>query len=328
MVLHGKLRTRTRLDKCSKDLAPIRICLPAQHTLFFIHKTQISKNKKATYVRVVCAYRPKKANPKRVRWTARGDRIDYKGPTTTKTADITTAKMLLNSVISTKNGRFVTINLKDFYLCSNLPEFGYVWIPVHMIPQQISKLYKLHDKIVDGHVYAEVRKGMYGLPQARKLANNRLHNFLHPFGYVPCTVTPGLWKDLNSNLMFSLVVDDFGVRYMDKKDVLKLIAVLSTNPPWNGMVPGILDSPLPEIILLATLTYPCLDTSSGPSSASVTQPQPNPSIPRMNGQHPTMAHDNNTYNTTIHQLLMSRTPNVSKKSLGRSCTTDVPSITP
>jgi hypothetical protein len=33
------------------------------NTLFFIDKKDIPKNKKPTYVRVVCANRPKKTNP-------------------------------------------------------------------------------------------------------------------------------------------------------------------------------------------------------------------------------------------------------------------------
>jgi hypothetical protein len=79
---------------------------------------------------------------------------------------------------------------------------------------------------VDGHIYAEVRKGMYGLPQAGKLANDRMRNFLEPHGCIPSDVTPGLWKHMDSDLMFTLVVDDFGVRYTNKNDVERLLTVL------------------------------------------------------------------------------------------------------
>jgi hypothetical protein len=105
----------------------------------------------------------------------------------------------------------MTLDLKDFYLCSNLPTYDYVCIPVHLLPPAIIALYKLEDKISNGFVYAEVRKGMYGLPQAGKLANDRLCKFLAPFGYVPCPITPGLWKHLHSDLMFTLVVDKIGI---------------------------------------------------------------------------------------------------------------------
>jgi hypothetical protein len=79
---------------------------------------------------------------------------------------------------------------------------------------------------------------MYGLPQAGKLANEQLQQFLQPHGYIPCPITAGLWQDTNSDLMFTLVVDDFGVRYTKRDDVEKLLAILSTKyrytTDWSG----------------------------------------------------------------------------------------------
>jgi hypothetical protein len=79
---------------------------------------------------------------------------------------------------------------------------------------------------------------MYGLPQAGKLANDRLRHFLAPYGYVPCPVTPGLWKHLHSDLMFTLVVDNFGIRYTNKQDVKDLIAIINMeykcSTDWSG----------------------------------------------------------------------------------------------
>ncbi len=49
-----------------------------------------------------------------------GDRVIYTGNVSTKTADLTTAKCLFNSTISTPNGRFMTLDLSDFYLESHL----------------------------------------------------------------------------------------------------------------------------------------------------------------------------------------------------------------
>ncbi len=208
------------------------------NTMHFIYKHPIPKNKTPTYIRVVCADRPEKPNPKRVRWTAGGDRIDYQGNKTCKTADITTAKLMFNSVLSTRNARFMGIDLKDFYLMSELDDYEYMRIPLHMLPQQIIELYDLQDKIIDGYVYAEVRRGMYGLPQAGRLANEQLRAFLEPYGYLPCPITPGLWKDHNSDLMFTLVVDDFGVRYTSRKDVDKLVSTLQNkykcSSDWEG----------------------------------------------------------------------------------------------
>ena len=83
------------------------------NTMHFIHKHKIPKNKTPTYICVVCADRPEKPNPKRVRWTAGGDRIDYQGNKTCKTAGIATTKLMFNSVLSIRDARIMGINLKD-----------------------------------------------------------------------------------------------------------------------------------------------------------------------------------------------------------------------
>ena len=74
------------------------------------------KDRKATYVRVVSADRPRKVEQQRIRITVGGDKVDYPGAVTTKCADLTTAKIMFNSVISTENARFCTMDIKDFYL--------------------------------------------------------------------------------------------------------------------------------------------------------------------------------------------------------------------
>ena len=64
----------------------------------------------------------------------------------------------------------MTIDLKDFYLVTPMDRYEYVRIPLMMIPEEIMKLYKLDDLVHKGTVYAEVHKGMYGLPQAGRIA--------------------------------------------------------------------------------------------------------------------------------------------------------------
>ena len=39
------------------------------------------------------------------------------------------------------------------------------------IPDEIKAKYKLHAKAIDGHVYVEVRKTIYGLSQSGLLSN-------------------------------------------------------------------------------------------------------------------------------------------------------------
>jgi hypothetical protein len=52
--------------------------------------------------------------------------------------------------------------------------FEYMRIQTKLIPHEIIDQYNLLPLVSDGHVYIEVQKGMYGLPQAGILANNSL----------------------------------------------------------------------------------------------------------------------------------------------------------
>lgn len=79
----------------------------------FIKRSEMPQGRQATYAKYVCEYKPNKQEQERTRITVGGDRIDYPGEVATKSADITTIKCLLNSVISTKKGRFATADVKN-----------------------------------------------------------------------------------------------------------------------------------------------------------------------------------------------------------------------
>ena len=74
----------------------------------------------------------------------------------------------------------------------------------------------------------EIQKGMYGLPQAGKFANDKLKLHLSKFWYKPEPITPGLWRHQNRPLQFSLVVDDFGIKYELQEDITHLLDALKT----------------------------------------------------------------------------------------------------
>jgi hypothetical protein len=54
-----------------------------------------------------------------------GDLINYPGDCGTPTADLLTVKLMFNSIISTSNAKFMTINIKDFYLMTPMDRFEY-----------------------------------------------------------------------------------------------------------------------------------------------------------------------------------------------------------
>jgi hypothetical protein len=62
--------------------------------------------------------------------------------------------------------------------------------------------------VLDGHVYIEVQKGTYGLPQDGLLTNKLLARRLDIYGYQQTKFTPGLWRHVTRPIQFSLVVDD------------------------------------------------------------------------------------------------------------------------
>ncbi len=53
-----------------------------------------------------------------------GNLANYPDDCGTLTADLLTVKLMLNSIISTPNAKFMTINLKDFYLLTPMSRYG------------------------------------------------------------------------------------------------------------------------------------------------------------------------------------------------------------
>ena len=65
-----------------------------------------------------------------------------------------------------------------------MERYEYMKIRIAQIPEEIINEYKLRNKVhIDGTVYIEIRKGMYGLPQAGMLANKLLKRRLAQRGY-------------------------------------------------------------------------------------------------------------------------------------------------
>ena len=208
------------------------------NTMHFIPNSALPPNRHPTYLRIVADYRPHKAEPNRIRFTVGGNRIDYPGKVSTPTADLATVKILLNSVLSTPNARFMTVDIKDFYLNTPMDRYEYMRIPVKDIPPTIMEHYNLHPLIHNNHVLVEIRKGMYGLPQAGILANDRLQKHLAKAGYSPTPHTPGLYRHHTRPIAFSLVVDDFGVKYVGRPHAEHLVDTLQSlytvTEDWSG----------------------------------------------------------------------------------------------
>jgi hypothetical protein len=95
-----QLWTRGFGNECGRLFQGIRD-IPGTDTCFFIELKNIPNDRKITYGKIVCDYKPHKLEKERVRLIVGGDRLDYSGDITTSTADITTFKILINSTLST-----------------------------------------------------------------------------------------------------------------------------------------------------------------------------------------------------------------------------------
>jgi hypothetical protein len=209
------------------------------NTFFFIKKLDVPKGRTYMYGRIVCNYCPQKNEPHRTWLRVGGYCIDYPWNKSMPTADLTTAKLLSNSTISTPGASFYGIDLTNFYLNTLVARYEYMRLRLDNLPQEIIDKYNL-TKIVnaDGWVYVKICKGMYGLPQPSILANKLLEKHLAIRGYYQCQHTPGLWHHMWCDITFCLVVDNSGIKTTSTADMRYLVSLLqghySITVNWTG----------------------------------------------------------------------------------------------
>ena len=91
-------------------------------TIYLVHPRFIPTHKKVTYGRLFVDVRPLKTEKFRVRLKVGGDKFNFCGDASTVAASIATVKLLLNSLVSTKDAIFTTADIKDFFYGSFLPD--------------------------------------------------------------------------------------------------------------------------------------------------------------------------------------------------------------
>jgi hypothetical protein len=84
--------------------------------MLYIHHDQLPPGRRATYTRFVASIRHHTTKVKRLRLTVGGNLVHYPKKIRMPTAKTSTAKMLFNSTISTRNGRFAALDLKNIYI--------------------------------------------------------------------------------------------------------------------------------------------------------------------------------------------------------------------
>ena len=119
------------------------------------------------------------------------------------------------------------LDIKNFYLNTPMDRPEYLKMKLDNFPDDVIEHYGLREKADDrGFVVTRVEKGMYGLPHAGIIAQKLLEKRLNDEGYRQSTTTPGYWKHDWRPISFTLVVDDFGVKYVGKEHVDHLLSVL------------------------------------------------------------------------------------------------------
>jgi hypothetical protein len=129
-------------------------------TIKFMSNQEIpqARCKDITYRQIVCVYfLLEKKDPYRTRITMGGNQINYPDDCGTPTADLLTVKLMFNSIISTPNAKFMTIDIKDFYLVTPMDRYEYFRMKLELFPQEIIDEYGLRNKVdAEGNVFCKV----------------------------------------------------------------------------------------------------------------------------------------------------------------------------
>ena len=115
--------------------------------MHWIKPWQKPRDRKATYYNPQPERKIKNGELiRRVRGTLGGNQGDpYLGEKSAYVADLITIKLLLNLVVSTPSAKFMTMDIKDFYLGIALTRKQYMRIHRNQIPTETIKYFHLED---------------------------------------------------------------------------------------------------------------------------------------------------------------------------------------
>jgi hypothetical protein len=95
------------------------------------------------------------------------------------------------------------------------------------IPENIIKHYNLKEIATpDGIAYCKLPQGMYSLPQAGIIAQLLLKECLNKHGYHLSQTTLGLWTHVSRPISFSLILDNFGIKYVGEEHAQHLFETI------------------------------------------------------------------------------------------------------
>ena len=141
-------------------------------------------------------------------------------------------KLLLNINIydAHKGARFLSLNIKDVFLQTYMKRAEYMGTYSKDFLADIREKYNIDELITDnGYVYWQIKKVIYGLKQAARLAYDTLVTNLKKEVYIPDKCCSNIWNHETRQTEFYQCVDDFGVTYFSRADADYLIQTSQKN---------------------------------------------------------------------------------------------------
>ena len=132
------------------------------HLLTVLNLLHIQKSRriKVTYANFFATTGPWRVKTHRIRMVVQEDKLDYYDDTGSPTTHFLETKNLLNSVISDadKEVRFMSCDLKHFFLATPTAEAEYMRIHIQHIPPDIIKHYNVTPLFHNDYVYCNIKK--------------------------------------------------------------------------------------------------------------------------------------------------------------------------
>jgi hypothetical protein len=200
-------------------------------------KHVLHQGKKITYGNPVVDYWPQKEDLHQIQITAGGNLVQYNSSPSVNTEDLDTSKLHWNIVISTKQARYMCLDIIIFSLQPTLITSNTCKCRLHcsLFGSKSNIMVKM---VYKRYIHLEMQRAVWGLPQAGILAKKHRRCKLDPFGYYKHVNTLGLWYHESRPISLTLVVDNFGIKYKTKDDINHLIGAIKSTytvtEDWTG----------------------------------------------------------------------------------------------
>jgi hypothetical protein len=161
----------------------------------------------------------------KVRGVCDGSDLTQDGPVSAETADIDVVKAHWHACLA-RGWLRATADLTAFYVGSPMQKEEWMAVRLDQLPAEVAADASVRSLARGGRLLVRVDKGIYGLPQAGRLARDRLVAHLAKAGYSEAPHVPSLFSHTDGRILFVLTVDDFDIAYERDEDLQKLLAHL------------------------------------------------------------------------------------------------------